>query len=157
MNLDFQEFCDVADDDEFEEIPVDVETFVYSKEYLGFPKLSNYQMQIVKIGSQIYLESTLQKLHGTVEGSFMWKNIKKELIMCLGKGSGKDALSTIICAYVVYQLLCLKDPAAYFGKPAGDAIDIVNVAINAKQASNVFFKGFRNRIKNCPWFAGKYK
>ena len=59
-------------------------------------------------------------------------------------------------AYIVYKLMCLKDPSRYYGKPSGDAIDIINVAINAKQAKNVFFKGFQSKIKNCPWFAGKF-
>jgi hypothetical protein len=44
----------------------------------------------------------------------------------------------------------------YYGKPAGDAIDIINVAINAQQAKNVFFKGFKSKIERSPWFAGKY-
>jgi phage terminase large subunit-like protein len=74
----------------------------------------------------------------------------------LGKGSGKDHTSTVACAYIVYKLLCLKDPARYFGKPPGDAIDIINVAINAEQAKNVFFKGFKTKIEKSPWFAGKY-
>jgi hypothetical protein len=157
MTLDFSDFFGALDEDEFEEIPVGVEEFVYSKDFLGFPKLSKYQMDIVKIGSQIYYEDTLKKLHGSREGEKLWKQNKKELILALGKGSGKDALSQIICAYVVYQLLCLKDPAAYYGKPTGDSIDIINVAINADQASNVFFKGFKTRINECPWFKGKYK
>jgi hypothetical protein len=54
-------------------------------------------------------------------------------------------------------LLCLKDPATYYGKPPGDSIDILNVAINAQQASNVFFKGFKTRIDRSPWFVGKYE
>ena len=70
--------------------------------------------------------------------------------------SGKDYTSTIACAYVVYLLLCLKDPARYYGKPGGDAIDIINIAINAEQAKRVFFKGFLSRIEKSPWFAGKY-
>jgi len=37
-----------------------------------------------------------------------------------------------------------------------DLIDIINIAINAQQASNVFFKGFRTRIDKSPWFVGKY-
>jgi hypothetical protein len=53
-------------------------------------------------------------------------------------------------------LLCLKDPAQYYGKPPGDSIDIINIAINAQQANNVFFKGFRTRIDKSPWFIGKY-
>lgn len=156
-SLDFSDFLGALDEDEFETMPVDVETFVYSKDYLGFPKLSDHQLEIVKIGSQIYKEHTLKRLFGDVDGAKRWRQNKKELIMMLGKGSGKDALSTIICAYVVYQLLCLKDPAEYYGKPSGDAIDIINVAINADQASNVFFKGFKTRVQKCPWFAGKYK
>lgn len=156
-NLDFSDYLGALDEDEFETMPVDVETFVYSKDYLGFPPLSENQLEIVKIGSQIYKEHTLIRLFGETEGRKKWRQNKKELIMMLGKGSGKDALSTIICAYVVYQLLCLKDPAEYYGKPSGDAIDIINVAINADQASNVFFKGFKTRVQKCPWFAGKFK
>ena len=70
--------------------------------------------------------------------------------------SGKDYTSTIACAYIVYLLLCLKDPAKYYGKPPGDAIDIINIAINAQQANRVFFKGFLTRIERSPWFQGKY-
>jgi len=157
--INLNDYLDVlnSDDEEFEEIPVNVEEFVSSTDYLGFPPLSDYQLEIVRVGSQIYKEETLKKLHGEDLGEKLWRSNKKELIMMLGKGAGKDVLSTIICAYIVYQLLCLKDPARYYGKPEGDAIDIVNVAQNAQQASNVFFKGFKNRIKNCPWFAGRYK
>ena len=84
------------------------------------------------------------------------KYTKNEIILQLGKGSGKDFTSTVGCAYLVYKLLCLKDPSKYFGKPSGDAIDIINVAINAQQAKNVFFKGFKTKIEGSPWFAGKF-
>src|SRR5690606_366473 len=70
--------------------------------------------------------------------------------------SGKDSSSTVACAYIVYQLLCLKNPQEYFGKPSGDYIDIMNIAINAQQANNVFFKGLRARVRNSPWFEGKF-
>lgn len=70
--------------------------------------------------------------------------------------SSKDFTSTVAVAYVVYKLLCLTDPARYYGKPSGDAIDIMNVAINANQARNVFFKGFKSKIEKSPWFAGKF-
>ncbi|NDB84886.1 MAG: hypothetical protein EB127_19605, partial [Alphaproteobacteria bacterium] len=35
-------------------------------------------------------------------------------------------------------------------------IDIINIAVNAQQANNVFFKGFKTRIDRSPWFVGKY-
>ena len=85
------------------------------------------------------------------------KYTKAEVILQCGKGSGKDFTSTVGVAYMVYKLLCLKDPAGYYGKPTNDAIDIINIAINAQQAKNVFFKGFRSKIERSPWFAGKYE
>lgn len=74
----------------------------------------------------------------------------------ISANSGKDLLSTIAVAYVVYKLLCLKDPAEYYGQQSGNAIDIINIAINAQQARTVFFKNFKNIITGSPWFRGKY-
>lgn len=67
-----------------------------------------------------------------------------------------DFISTVVCAYIVYLLLCLKDPAKYYGKPKGDTIDILNIAVNADQARNVFFANLKKRIQDCRWFDGKY-
>ena len=154
----FNDFFDALKDEQFEDIPVDVKTFVESPDYLGQPPLSPIQYDIVEAMSQIYKKPDLLNLLGTEEGSRHYeKYTKNEIILQLGKGSGKDHTSTVACAYVVYKLLCLKDPARYFGKPSGDAIDIINVAVNAEQAKNVFFKGFKNKIEKSPWFAGKYE
>jgi hypothetical protein len=153
----FNDFLEALQDNHFEETPVDVLTFVESQDFLGQPPLSKIQYEIVEAMSQIYRKEDLQFLLGTEEGDRHYtKYTKNEIILQLGKGSGKDHTSTVACAYIVYKLLCLKDPARYFGKPPGDAIDIINVAINAEQAKNVFFKGFRNKIEKSPWFAGKY-
>jgi hypothetical protein len=153
----FNEFLEVLKENHFVETPVDVKTFVQSPDYLGQPLLSDIQYEIVEAMSQIYRKEDLIEIMGDVEGTKHFsKYTKNELILQLGKGSGKDFISTVACAYVVYKLLCLKDPAIYFGKPAGDAIDIINVAVNAQQAKNVFFKGFKTKIEKSPWFAGKY-
>jgi hypothetical protein len=153
----FNDFLEALKDDPFEERPVDAKTFVESPDFLNQPPLSHMQYEIVEAMSQIYRKEELYLLYGTEEGDrYHKKYTKNEIILQLGKGSGKDFVSTVACAYVVYKLLCLKDPARYYGKPSGDAIDIINVAINAEQAKNVFFKGFKNKIEKSPWFAGKY-
>jgi hypothetical protein len=153
----FNDFFEVLKENQFKEIPVDVKTFVESPEYLGQPQLSKVQYDIVEAMSQIYRKEDLMEVMGATEGARYYdKFTKNEIILQLGKGSGKDFVSTVACAYVVYKLLCLKEPARYFGKPSGDAIDIINVAINAQQAKNVFFKGFKTKIEKSPWFAGKY-
>jgi hypothetical protein len=153
----FNDFLEVLKDNNFEEMPVDAKTFVESPDYLGQPPLSSYQYDIVEAMSQIYKLEDVIEIMGEEEGRKYYKKYtKNEVILQLGKGSGKDFTSTVACAYIVYKLLCLKDPARYFGKPAGDAIDIINVAINAQQAKNVFFKGFKTKIERSPWFAGKF-
>ena len=154
--IDLNEFLDVLDEDEFEEKPVSIEEFVTSKNFLNLPPLSKYQYIMLSAMTQIYKRETLEKLYGKEEGLKRYKQTCNEVIFQLGKGSGKDYTSTIACAYVVYLLLCLKDPARYYGKPSGDAIDIINIAINAEQAKQVFFKGFLARIKKSPWFSGKF-
>ena len=153
----FNDFLEVLKENQFDEIPVDAKTFVESADYLGQPQLSLIQYEIVEAMSQIYRKEELQEIFGSVVGAqYFDKYTKNEIILQLGKGSGKDFVSTVACAYIVYKLLCLKDPARYYGKPSGDAIDIINVAINAQQAKNVFFKGFKTKIEKSPWFAGKY-
>jgi hypothetical protein len=153
---DFNVFLDALSGDEFSETPVTLEQFVTDKAYLGLPPLSENQYTMIRASTQIYKKETLIKIYGEDEGNKIFKQTCNEVILQLGKGSGKDYTSTIACAYMVYLLLCLQDPAAYFGKPPGDAIDIINIAINAIQANRVFFKGFNQRIEKSPWFQGRY-
>ena len=157
--LNFDDLFNDLSGTDFEEIPVGIEEFVTSDEYLnmGETPLSEHQYELIRASSQIYHESTLISLYGEEEGRKRYKReTKNEVVAALGKGSGKDFVSTIACSYIVYLLLCLKDPARYYGKPAGDNIDIVNIAVNAAQANNVFFKNFKKRIEGAPWFKGKY-
>lgn len=144
---------------EFDEIPVDLETFVKSPDFLGERGLSMYQMQLASAMSQIYRRETLIALYGgdEVRATERFAQTCKEVIMQLGKGSGKDFTSTVAVAYVVYLLMCLKDPAEYFDKSSGDSIDIINIAINADQAQRVFFENFMKKIEKCKWFDGKYE
>ncbi len=157
MSFEFGDLIDLLDGEEFDEKPVQLEEFVTSPKYLALPPLSELQYLLIEKSSQIYKETTLIKLFGEERGKEIAKQTATEVIAQLGKGSGKDYCSTIAVAYIVYLLLCLKDPATYYGKPPGDAIDIINIAINSQQANNVFFKGFKTRIDKSPWFAGKYE
>lgn len=154
-DAEFLDFFNALSTEEFEETPVSIEEFVTSDDYLNLPPLSDYQYQMIRNGSQIYRRETLVRLYGEEAAEKRWKETNTEVILQLGKGSGKDYTSTIVCTYVAYLLLCLKDPAAYYGKPKGDTIDIVNIAINSDQARNVFFTNLKKRISDCSWFDDK--
>lgn len=154
MSLD--DFLLVVSDDEFEEIPVDLTTFVTHRDYMNAPRLSDRQYQLVERLTQIYYQDTLERLYGPKDGAEMARKRVNEVVAQVGKGGGKNFSTTIAVCRIIYLLMCLKDPAAYYGKPSGDAIDILNVAINSNQAYNTFFKPVRERIKRCQWFDGRY-
>lgn len=150
-----QEAFGAVSGSEFDETPIPVERFV--TEILDHPPLSDIQLEIVKNSTQIFKQETLWTLYGIEEGNRIWKNTKTEIICALGKGSGKDQMAKISCLYVVYLLLCLKNPQKYFDKPAGDFIDIMNIAVNADQANRVFFAPLLKMLRKCEWFDGKYE
>lgn len=141
---------------EWDEVPVDIETFVTSPDFLDFPPLSENQYAAIRHGTQVYKLETLIALYGPEKGWHRYNETCNEVLLQWGKGSGKDACSVIMCCYIVYLLMCLKDPAKYWGKPSGDNIDIMNIAVNAQQANRVFFKNLVLRVQQCPWFRGKY-
>jgi len=94
---------------EFEPVPLDI--FIRDKAYLGLPKLSPRQFDAVEIATQMYFPNTLREL------KWRRKRYVNELVLCWGKGSGKDYVSRIIHLRIVYLLLALKNPQAYYYHP----------------------------------------
>jgi len=85
-----------------------------------------------------------------------------ESILMWGKGSGKDSTIAKCFDYQCYKLACMTNPQKFLGLGVGSPIDLVNVASNAKQAKNIFFKYLVAFIKKTrdpdtgmPWFSTK--
>lgn len=70
-----------------------------------------------------------------------------------GKGSGKDRTIAKLQAYIIYKLMCMRNPHYVLREiydcsiADDDAIDTANMSINARQAKNVFFKKFKAVLK----------
>jgi hypothetical protein len=119
-------------------------------------KLSETQRLIIEAISQIYKLPTLIKIHGEEEGNRIWDELTyHEIVAMCGKGGGKDFSSRIGFIYTIYKLHCLRDPIAYYDKARGTYIDLLNIAINAEQANNVFFSPLKNIIGMSPYFREK--
>ena len=86
----------------------------------------------------------------------------------LHHNSGKDRTISKMQVYIIYKLMCLRNPQKYlreeFNCSIGedDAIDLANMSINARQAQNVYFKKFKSLVRRCTnpktkknWFAEK--
>ena len=153
MNLELADFDRLLRQDDLTETPVDIQTFVQDKEYLGLPPLSDIQLEIVRHSTQIYKERTLISLLGEEEGKEWYKTYTDNEVICmLGKGSGKDHCARISMAYTVYLIHCLRDPLIYYGKAHGVYIDLLNLAVNAQQAQRVFFEPLKNLLLRSPYF-----
>lgn len=63
---------------------------------------------------------------------------RRELILSLGRRSGKSALSAIFAAYELYKLLRRGHPQSYYGMPSGSEIRVLCVANDKEQASIVY-------------------
>jgi hypothetical protein len=151
-NLDFEDFDKLLKNEDLDVEPVPIEVFVTDKHYLGLPPLSEIQIEIGRHITQIFKPETLVQLYGEEKG-LEWYNkyTVNEVICQLGKGSGKDHVSRVSLAYISYLLHCLRDPLGYFGKAAGVYVDLVNLAVNAKQAQQVFFDPLKNLLLASPW------
>ena len=86
----------------------------------------------------------------------------EEAILMWGKGAGKDSTIAKTFCYQGYKLCCLVDPQGFLGLGKGSPMDFVNVASNATQAKNIFFKYLSTYLKavkdpdtGYPWFSTK--
>ena len=156
MYSDFLEALDVSEGSIWEERPVPLREFIYSKDFLNHPPLSDIQLMIAESISQVLRHETLVDLYGQERADELWALTKKDQFLLLSKGSGKNTVVQLAFLYIIYQLLCLKSPQAYYGKPTDDNIDIVNMATNARQAVNGFFNKFKAMVKSCRWFDNKF-
>jgi hypothetical protein len=156
--IDFEDFAELLETGDLRETPVDLDTFIYDPYYLGGAKIkdiSETQRLIIEQISQVFKEHTLIELHGEEEGKRIWANTVTEIVAMCGKGGGKDFSSRIGFAYAIYKLHCLKDPITYYDKSHGTYVDLLNIAVNAEQANNVFFSPLTNILNNSPYFREK--
>lgn len=67
-------------------------------------------------------------------------------------GLGKSTIATVGLAYVLYKLLCLKDPAAYYKLTRGSKVAIAIFNISLDQGFGVGFSKLQSMLMKSPWF-----
>jgi hypothetical protein len=154
LNLNLDDFDRLLKKDDLAEEPVPLEVFVRDRKFLGLEyDLSDIQVELARHITQIYKPETYVKYMGEEKGLEWYKQYNcNEVVAMLGKGSGKDYTSRVSMAYIVYLLHCLRDPIKYYGKGYGVTVDLINLAVNAAQAKNVFFEPLKKLLLRSPWF-----
>ena len=109
---------------DYEEIPVDIETFLYDKQYLG-NGLINAEGKFTVFP---YWVETLKKIFpNNIDTAY------NTLVLTGGIGLGKSFMAVLCISYLLHRMLCLKDPYLYYGLQPIDKItfSFINVTIDA--------------------------
>lgn len=76
----------------------------------------------------------------------------RELVMMLGRQSGKTFLTSIFALYEAFMLLILEDPAVHYDLAPGSKIFILCVAVSETQARDTIYSQITAKITRSPFF-----
>ena len=123
---------------DYKEIPVDIDTFLNSDTYLG---KTNRQGQAV-------FPFWRKELHNVFDaGNQFW-----EWILTGATRIGKTSTAISGSSYMLYRLMCLKDPQRFFGTKEISKFSILFFNITKELAKGVAFREFNDTLKASPWF-----
>lgn len=76
---------------------------------------------------------------------------RREMILSIGRRSGKTTLAACISAFETYKLMKKGDPQEYYGLPASNNIQIISVATDKDQAG-LLYQEVSGHYRNCAFF-----
>lgn len=123
---------------DYKEIPVDIHTFICDSNYLGATNNN---------GKSVY-----PFWHKTLEEIFSSGNKYEEVFFTGATRIGKSSTAITATAYMLYRLMCLKDPQAYYGKKDISKFSILFFNITKDLAKGVAFREFNDTLKGSKWF-----
>lgn len=123
---------------DYVEIPVDIDTFLCDDYYLG---------KVTRNGNAIYpyWMDFMRKL-------FHAGNKYEEVFLTGATRIGKSSTAITCTAYMLYRLMCLRDPQAYFGKKDVSVFAILFFNLTKDLAAGVAYREFEDTILASPWF-----
>lgn len=128
---------------DFDEIPVNISTFMHDKKYLGN---ALYDAE-GRFTVYPYWEKCLEDIFPD-NLTTKYNNI----VFTGAIGLGKSTIAVIILLYMLYRLLCLKDPYAYYGMQPIDKITISLMNITIENAKGVALDKMNQMILSSDWF-----
>lgn len=137
-----KQFTDLVYAD-FDEIPVDITTFLHERKYLGNGLYNPEGVFTV----YPYWENKLKEIFpNNIDTAY------NTLILTGAIGLGKTFIGDICLLYMLYRLLCLKDPYAYYGLQPIDKLTISFMNITLENAKGVALDKLNQLIMSSDWF-----
>lgn len=123
---------------DYKEIPVDIDTFLNSDAYLG---------KTNRNGEAVY-PFWRKSLHEIFDsGNKFW-----EIIFSGATRIGKTSTAISGAAYMLYMLMCLRDPQKYFNTKEVSKFSILFFNLTKDLAKGVAFREYNDTLKASPWF-----
>ena len=141
-----QEFAEDGESETYEkvwladyiEIPVDIQTFLESDLFLG---------KVTRNGKGVY--PYWKKVMTDI---FSAGNKYDENIFTGATRIGKTSTAITCVAYMLYRLMCLRNPQEFFGIKEESQISILFFNLTMDLAKGVAFREFNDTLKASPWF-----
>lgn len=128
---------------DFEEIPVPITEFLHNRRYLG-NALYDPEGRFTLFP---YWEEKLKEIFPTPTET------KYNTIVFTGAiGLGKSTIAVICLLYMLYRLLCLKDPYLFYGMQPIDKLSISLMNITLENAKGVALDKMNQMIMSSNWF-----
>lgn len=123
---------------DFKEIPVTIDTFLKSETYLG---------KTNRCGDAVYpfWKKELNNVFGAGNKYYEW-------ILTGATRIGKTSTGIAAASYMLYRLMCLKDPQKFFNKKEVSKFSILFFNVTKDLAKGVAFREFNDTLKASPWF-----
>lgn len=113
----------------------------------GLEKVDNYESMEDLLESAELDSEVIKQIKSKAGNKF------NELLMVLGRRSGKSLIVTIIALYEVYRLLCMGHPQKRYNLLDFDEIQVLNVAVNEAQAKKGIFNKLKPITLSSPYFS----
>lgn len=132
-------------DKDFEEIPVDIETFITDPQYLGGSYVNEQ-------GKCIIYPFWIEKFKELFKDG---KTNFNEVILTGAIGLGKTTVAVVGTAYIIYKLMCLKNPQQYYEQKPNSKIYVAFFNITLELSYGVAYKDLQEALIKSPWFAAR--
>ena len=137
------ELLDELTNVDFDEIPVDIETFLHDPKYLG-NALYDAEGRFTVFP---YWEAKLKEIFpDNVTTAY------NTVVLTGSIGIGKTLVADLILLYMLYRLLCLKDPYTYYGMQLIDKLSIAFMNITIENAKGVALDKMNQMLLSSDWF-----
>lgn len=123
---------------DYVELPVDLDTFLCDDYYLG---------QTNRNGAAIY-PYWKKSMHDIFDAG-------NQYVECVFTGAtriGKTSTAITCAAYMLYRMMCLRDPQAFFQKKEISQFSLLFFNLTLDLAKSVAFKEFNSTLAMSPWF-----